>query len=172
MMKKKAQQEIAGFVIIVVLVSIVGLLFLSLMLGRGESTLENNAEISYFLDASMYYTTECVINFIPQYQNLEDLIKKCYEGNICLNQIDSCRILNETFKDIIQKGLKIGVDSPNKAYTLNIYYAEENSTEPSYEILTIAEGEFKACNSKTGGVVSRSYGRGHIETELEVCKGG
>ena len=150
MQKKKAQQEIAGFVIIVVLVSVGALLFFSLMLGRGESKLENNAEISYLLKASMYYTTECAINFIPQYQKLEDLAKLCYNKDKCLSNIDSCVVLNETFKQIIKDALVVSPNSPNKAYLLNIYYQEANSTSPNEGILKSVEGEFKECNSRIG----------------------
>ncbi|MDD5193449.1 MAG: hypothetical protein PHF67_02580 [Candidatus Nanoarchaeia archaeon] len=170
-LEKKAQQEIAGFVIIVVLVSVGALLFFSLMLGRGESKLENNAEISYLLKASMYYTTNCAVNFIPQYQSLEDLTKLCYNNGRCINDVDSCRILNETFKGIIKDALLVSPNSPNKAYLLNIYYREENSTSPNEEILKSAEGQFKECGSKIGGVESRIYRNGNIEFELEVCKG-
>ena len=168
---KKSQQEIGGFVIIVVLVSVVGLLFLSLILGRGESKLENNAEISYLLGASMYYTTECAVNFIPQYQNLEDLTKLCYNRGKCLNDVDSCRILNETFKKIIKDSLFVSPDSSNKAYILNIYYKEENSNSPDEEILKIEELKFEDCSSRIGGIESRNFRNGNIEFELEVCKG-
>jgi hypothetical protein len=85
--------------------------------------------------------------------------------------MESCRVLNETFKKIMQDSLTISPDSPNKAYLLNIYYREINSTDPDQEILKTAEGEFKACKSKIGGVRSISSDRGNIEIELEICRG-
>jgi hypothetical protein len=170
-LEKKSQQEIAGFVIIVVLVSVIGLVLFSLTIGRGETKINNNAEISHLLDASMYYTTDCAINFMPQYENMEELIKSCFNKERCLNEKDSCEVLKENFEKITERSLVINQDSPNKAYKLNIYYRVLNSTIPDLEILKTEKGEFKNCSSKTGSSRSISSGEGNIEIELEVCRG-
>lgn len=171
MKRIKSQQEIAGFVIIVVLVSIIGVIFFSLMIGTGEKTPMNNAEVSNLLEASKHYTTECAESFVPQYENLEELIKSCYNNERCLNGKESCEILKNTFKKIIKESLIISPESPNKAYTLNVYYKVLNSTIPNQEIIKIETGEFKECSSKIGGSSSISSGEGSIETELEICRG-
>ena len=75
---KRSQHEIAGFVLIVVLVTIIGLVFLILFANNNSSGKRDSIEISNLLEASMYYTTDCAINYIPNYENLQDLIKTCY----------------------------------------------------------------------------------------------
>lgn len=78
MKTKKSQHEIAGFVLIVVLVTIIGLVFLMIFANRGGTGKRDSIEISNLLEASMYYTTDCAISYIPNYENLQDLIKTCY----------------------------------------------------------------------------------------------
>jgi len=166
---KKAQHEIVGFVIIIIIVSIIGLIFLSFMIGRGEVK-KTSAEVSNFLEASMYYTTDCAINFIPQYQDIQDLIKSCYENKRCLDKKNACEVLNETLRNIIDQSLKVDEQGVNKAYKLKIYYKEEDVLD---DILSLENGNFNGCSSQIGGSYSIASGlsSGIINLELEVCKG-
>src|SRR3990167_6137271 len=120
---KKAQHEIVGFVVIVLMVTIVGLIFLSFSINK-EPRRQNSAEKSKLLGATMYYTTNCSTTFIPDYKNGQDLIKECYKnkGNKCLNGETVCSVLKTDLESIIDKSLQIHPDSPNKAYKLNIYH--------------------------------------------------
>jgi len=74
---KRSQNEIIGFAIIVVIVAVVGVIFLSLSIGRGEVRKKTSVEISDFLQSSMHYTTNCTTDYIPNYKDLQDLIKAC-----------------------------------------------------------------------------------------------
>ncbi len=88
---KKSQHEILGFVLIVLIVSIIGVIFLSLYIAKGKNTKQTSVEISNLLEASMYYTTDCAIGSFPKYQELQDLIKKCYDNpsERCISR-DNC----------------------------------------------------------------------------------
>ena len=109
---KKAQQEIVGFVLIVVIVSIIGLIFLSLSLGKGERVGQTSIEISNLLESSMYYTTDCAVSFIPKYKSGQDLIKACYRNEKCLNENcskENCKdenkklfLLKQFFKELLK----------------------------------------------------------------------
>jgi len=168
-MKTKAQHEIAGFVVIIIIVSIVGLIFLSLSIGKGEVKKKTSVEISDFLQASMYYTTECADSYIPNYEDMQDLIKSCYKNEKCLNDEMACEVLNKTFSSLIKESFQVSEQSKNKAYILRIYY--ETDDLPDEQILKIEEGVFKNCSSETGASQAIFYDPGQIKVELDFCYG-
>jgi hypothetical protein len=172
---KRSQQEILGFVLIVVLVTVMGVVFLSFSIGKSKPTKQTSAEISNLLEASMYHTTDCAVNYVPQYREVQDLIKECYKNpeQQCLNGLGVCHVLESTLKDLIDQSLKISEDSPNKAYNLKIYYTSLNSLNETIDILLLQEGIFKNCSSKPGGnhLIAVTLSSGTINTELEVCRG-
>ena len=171
----RAQHEIAGFVLIVLIVSVIGVVFLSITLGTPKNNRQTSIEVSNLLEASMYHTTDCAINYIPQYRDIQDLIKECYKdqtGNFrdCLGGGDVCKSLEDNLKKVVDKGLMIGENSPNKAYKVDIYFSADDET-PNEEILSFSEGNFANCTSIVGGnhlTPVSSFGFG--ETELLVCK--
>ncbi len=175
-MKNKAQHEIAGFVLIVLLVSIIGVVFLSITLGNPEVSRQTSVEVSNLLLSSMYYTTDCAINYVPQYREIQDLIKECYKDQSrnlrkCLDERGVCSVLEENLKNILDKSLNIEEGRVNKAYNLNIYYSDDEN--PNEEIISFEKGVFSNCTSVVGGshpIPSGSFESGEIETELLVCK--
>lgn len=175
MKNKKAQHEIVGFVLIVLVVTIIGVIFLTLTIGRGEPEKHTSVEISNLLQSAMYFTTDCAINFIPQYREGQDLIKECYKdpNQKCVNGKTVCDVLKPTLEEVIDKGLDVGEENPNKAYKLNIYYSPLEELEQSEEVLYIEKGVFVNCSSITGGSHTISVSRfayGTISIELEVCR--
>jgi hypothetical protein len=78
--KKKSQQEILGFVLIVLIVMIVGVIFLSLTLLKDKRKVETSVKYSSLLSSAMYHTSDCAINYIPQYKDIQELIKECYNN--------------------------------------------------------------------------------------------
>jgi len=174
---KSGQNEIAGFVLIVLVVTIMGVVFLSISLGSRSVERETSLEVSNLLESGMYHTTDCAINYIPQYRNVQDLIKECYKdrsGNFreCLGGGDVCESLKTNMKSLIDRGLLVGESSPNKAYRVDIYFSDDNAQNE--EILSFEEGQFSNCSSIVGGshpIPVSSFGFGKIETELLVCKG-
>jgi len=173
---KKAQHEIMGFVLIIIIVSIIGLIFLGFMVGKGEPVIQESIQISNLLISSMYYTSDCAINYVPNYKDGQDLIKECYSNSIsvCLNSKNVCESLDSTMRKLIGESLKVGEDSPNKAYELIIYYKDLEGELPNEEILILEEGIFSNCSSQTGGrhfIPAGDVGGGTINVELSVCRG-
>lgn len=172
--QNKGQHEIVGFVLIVVIVSIIGVIFLSFSIGK-EDRKQESIEVSNLLQSAMYYTTDCAINYIPNYKEGQDLIKECYENpdEKCLNEENVCEALDSNLKRLIEEGLRVGEDSKNKAYKLDIYY-QISETEQREDILYSENGIFSNCSSIPGGSHSISasrFGYGTINIELEVCRG-
>lgn len=173
---KHAQHEILGFVLIVLIVAIIGVVFLSFSVGKGNKSGQNSIEMSNLIVAAMYYTTDCAINYVPQYRDVQELIKECYKNpsRKCLNERNVCEVLNYTLKKLIEDSLDTSPDSPNKAYELRIYYTALNNVEADEEIAYFSKGVFQNCTSKLGGehsVETSSLSSGVINIELEVCRG-
>ena len=167
---KKAQNEIIGFVVIIIIVSIIGLIFLSLSIGRGESVKKTSVEISDFLQSSMHYTTACASGYVPNYRDLQDLIKSCYRNEKCLDDEMACEVLEEDFSKTISNSFQVSDISKNKAYKLNIYY-EDLVIEGKDEILNISEGNFVNCSSEMGASQAIFMDAGNINVELDFCYG-
>ncbi len=175
-MNKHAQQEIIGFVLIILIVTIVGLVFLSFMLLKPQSQ-SSSVEISNLLESSMYYTTDCAVNYIPQYKEMQDLIKDCYNeksgsDTSCLDGRKACEVLDSGLKKLISESLDVNEKAVNRAYNLSVYYENSGKTEHTNLILE-SDGKFENCKSIVGGshiIAITGINSGTINTELTVCK--
>jgi len=180
---KRSQHEIVGFVIIVIIMVIIGLFLLVFYIKQPSIEYENQ-NIANFLKSSMLLTTDCVISQ-PNYENIEDLIKDCYENKKCLDDKMACEVLEDNLSELISESWQVGPDKPENSYSLVIYYKESNigmpgfepaepseyneNTESGYheEILTLNEGE--CIGSKTGAehIIHKSPGK--IIVNMEIC---
>jgi len=177
MKSRRAQHETAGFVLIVVVVTIIGLIFLT-FLAMSRHEVPKSAEVSHLLQASMYYTTDCMV--IGEYKNLEELIESCYykqighRSEICLDNREVCDALELNLKDVIDKSLGVGSNSPNKAYKMNIFYEDLESEVPDEGIMDLENGEYNNCSYVIAGdhiLLVGLTSPGVINVQLEVCKG-
>lgn len=126
---KRAQEEIVGFAVIVIIVSIILIFFLVFSLS--EKTETESYEAESFLQSSLYYTSSCADN--EEYLPVQDLIFSCYTEEKCDNEEEACDVLNETLKGILEESWQTGEDSPVKGYKLEIFSEEET-------ILSLEEG--------------------------------
>ena len=100
-MNKNGQQEIVGFVLIVVLV-VVGLMVFLIMSLRDAPENEGSLEVEHMLDALMKHTTECAVVYEPAYDSFEDLFKSCYQNDPCGNlNVSACEYLNDSLADVV-----------------------------------------------------------------------
>ena len=101
MRNNKAQQEIVGFVLIVVLVMI-GMMVFLVISSRSTPNDNGSLEVGNILDALMKYTTDCAIVYEPDYDDLGDLFKSCYKSDKCKNLgVSACDYLNESLRMIV-----------------------------------------------------------------------
>lgn len=99
--KKRGQQEIVGFVLIVVIVMIAMMVFLIISV-RDSGEEVSSVGVSNMLDVLMRMTSDCAIVYEPDYDDFEDLFKSCYKGDSCINLDKSaCDYLNESLRDIV-----------------------------------------------------------------------
>ena len=157
----KAQHEIVGFILIVVIVVVIGLFMLVFYL-RQEPVRYESLDVQNFLQSSMLYTTECAISTEPI--NLQELIKNCHKNRECSNNKTACFVLNETISEIIHGSWLISSETPVKAYLFDIYYKEDSIKE---EILRINKGN--CTGSRTGAEYLIHQYPGNIVASMEIC---
>ncbi len=164
-MNKRGQEELVGFVVIVVLVAIIFLVLLAIFIRKpGTESKQESIEIYQFLEGAMKQTSECAISYEPNYLEVGELIEGCYDGKRCLDGEDTCKILNYTFVSLIDSSWNVGSDFPIKGYVFNSSY-EGNAT--SKEIFNLEKG---SCIGSTRGseYISPAF-PGTIVSTLRLC---
>lgn len=137
-MDKKAQEEMVGFALIIIIVSVIFLAFLGLSLSDREKDSVESYEVESFVQSFLQYSSDCK----KGNKNLEisDLIKECSNDQICSDGKEACKILEETLEGISEAGWNPSQENPVKGYELKINSLDEN-------IINITKGNFTA-NSK------------------------
>jgi len=127
---KRAQEEMVGFALILIIVSVIILVFFSLSM-KNKGVVEESYVIDNFLQALLPYTTDCVIG--GNIADIDKLIKKCSsEGSqLCFedpNGRNYCEALNDTLERLIQSSWMVREESFYKGYDFKIidYSLEEN----------------------------------------------
>lgn len=169
---KHAQQEIVGFVIIIVIVAVIGVIFLGISLrkSRTQDMSTDDAEIANFLSTSAKYTSDCVLKE-PFYAELQDLIAGCYSGKMCSDNRNSCDVLELVYKEMTESVWPAGADRPIKYTKLMIYY-QANSEDPStknFIIEAIEQGNSEQCSARRSGKHSQYKYPGNLVVDLEIC---
>ena len=155
MTNKKAQEEMVGFVMIVLLVSVIFLVFLGIYL-RQEFSSEGiqNTEISQFLDALTEVTTNCTIAGTKR--TVKDLFTKdqglpCEGTGKTINET-----LRVTIEEAIEESWNFGDDSPTQGYEF---------VSPSFSAPLISID----C-SLTKAIRSKKAITEYITIELTICR--
>jgi len=121
---KKAQEEMVGFALIIIIVAVILLIFLGFSLKKPQKEAVESYEIESFIEAFLQYTSDCKNDRnIPL--SIKELIiscnknEKCYENS---NEKESCEVLNEIMTGIIGESWKTDLI---KGYELNIFSDKE-----------------------------------------------
>ena len=169
-MKNKAQNEIMGFIMIIILITIIGLVILGITLAnQTKKQPRTSIEITDYLQAAMYQTTNSTKIHPQDYLNIQKLIKECYKKNKCRNNIDPCKHLNQTLSDLTQKSFQTGQSASIKAYKINIYYKNTNEEQPNEEILTITNQNLTNCTTKLSGDKAIPMRGENIKIDMQLC---
>lgn len=156
MSKTKAQEEIVGFIMVVVLVAVIFLVFLGFTIRGGPET-SASTEVSHFLDSISEFTTPCSLDGGFSYKQLDDLAISCNQGLLCSSG-NACDILESTLKNLTESAWNFSPNSPEKSYTLT-------TTFSSREPLIISSENQSACNTIRGADKTFSG----ITLTLEIC---
>lgn len=168
-MRRTAQEEIVGFVVVVILIAIVALIFLSFSLRRDPVTRES-LTLSQFLEAAGEYSTTCTLFARGGPARLDELYQACAEEQPCLDGTSSCAVINATMPSLITKAFPMGSQEPFKAYTMTLERIENinGSSELRESFLTFSLGN---CSSgaQRGTSDFRSAGDDLVQVSFTLC---
>ena len=131
-MPKKAQEEMVGFAVIIVIVAVILLVFLRLTINNSQKEPVESYEVESFIQSFLYYTTECK-DVSGNSLSVQKLIFSCYSRKMCEGAY-ACQVLNSTLKGIVDEAWKTGENSPTKGYELKI------DSEDGLSPITLKEG--------------------------------
>ena len=119
-LKKRAQEEMVGFALIIIIVAVILLVFIGFSLRKPQKENVESYEVSSFIYSFLGYTTECRDSSNLEHLSIEKLIFYCDNNELCLNGQNTCDILSATLKEIAEESWKTGEDRPVKRYELKI----------------------------------------------------
>ncbi|MEX0932535.1 MAG: hypothetical protein WDZ77_00330 [Candidatus Pacearchaeota archaeon] len=124
MQNKKGQEEMVGFALIIIVVSVIILAFLGLSLSDGEKESVESYEVESFIQSFLQYSSSCEIN--SKVLEIDDLVKECSRGINCDSGENACEILEETIGEISEASWRVENGSSIRGYELLINSASEN----------------------------------------------
>jgi len=142
--QKKAQDEMVGFGLIIMVVAVILLVFVGSTISRTRNQIKeiDDYETNAFVQATLQYTTICRVN--SESLNVEELIFECANEEVCENNRPACQVLEGTIRDILERSWKTGSQRVTEGYELVILV---NPRTPSQEvILRLTEGELDSKN--------------------------
>jgi len=165
---KRSQSEAVGFIVIILLVIIVGVIFLGISLRDKKEVVTKDAELATFLSASQGYTTECYKDSVPYYRNLGELVRDCFRQTsiVCPENRNTCDIVNKTYSEMLSKFMPSGVLN---YYKMSIYYQSNNNETNSAKTKVVEDIVFGDSNKCSNKRIGRSDIPGDITVELEIC---
>ncbi|MEK6945883.1 MAG: hypothetical protein AABW63_03755 [Nanoarchaeota archaeon] len=122
--KKKGQEEMVGFGLIIVLVAVILLVFLWFSFSNSKKDVVQSYEGESFIQAALQHSSECQ-DSRGNFMDVEDLISACYKKTRCSDEKDTCQILNSSLTAILKDSWRVQNDSPIKGYEMNISFNEE-----------------------------------------------
>jgi hypothetical protein len=161
---KRGQQEMIGFVLIIVLVVVAVLVLLMVSLKKPIDPLDS-VEIENLLSSITRYTTECA-DYEPNYYDVRDLIRACVKGNQCENLgQDSCIYLETTLKEIVESSVK--TESTLSYYKLDISPVNEERIFGE-SIISFSDGN--CTGNPFSGQQKIKIGFEDISLRMKFCK--
>ena len=128
---KKGQEEIVGFALIIIIVSVILLFFLSFSLRDSQKMEIASYEVEGFIQAFLQHTSDCEDNL--GFLSVQELIFSCDNNEMCLDERDVCDAMELTLTNICENSWNVGENTPIKGYELRI-------TSDETEILLISKG--------------------------------
>lgn len=125
---RRAQEEMVGFGMIVVIVAIIGLIFLWFFLTKPHPKNLDDYEVKSFVNSLMQYTSDCKEpgkDFI----RMNELLYWCADSSArtqCYGGLDACELLNNTLNGITKESWSVGPDLPFRGYELNVLVLDGN----------------------------------------------
>lgn len=157
---KHSQEEMVGFVLIIILVAIIALVFLAINL-RKAPQIQDSKEVNSLIQSILKYSTDCYSSSEIR-SSIRELVTSCANNENCVDEKPACDVLNSTLWNILTSSLTPGPEKLNKAYILKVF------DETNHTILSLKEGI--CTGSKVGSYELVSSTSGVIEINLDICR--
>jgi len=141
-LNKRAQEEMVGFAMIIIIVAVIMLILLGIALNKPKTNALQSYEVESFVSASLQHTTGCSTDTGRSYNDVANLITECDFEQVCTDGRTACDVLSSELGDILEGSWRPGQDSPIKGYVFNIT-ADDNN------ILSLSKGN-ETSNYKAG----------------------
>lgn len=164
MTAKKAQEEIVGFIAIVVIISIVLVIFLVIILNRDSTQIVQSKELYQFLESMLQFTSPCAIGYEPNYVELGELLEECNKGlAVCTSGEEPCSLAEKTITEILDASFLVSEEGEIKGYEFVSLYSTENKKA----LLNVSKGN---CFGTVRGAEMPVYSSGgSISNILKIC---
>lgn len=166
---RKGQEEIVGFVLVVALVMIIGIIFLGIAGRENKGNILESKEIIHFSESLMQTTTECSLR-PPAQASLGELITTCYgtPGLKCDSGKGVCEAFNASVQQAMRASWHVGEGYPNTGYVLSAEHKKTTLGEATQFFMS-AEGNCQG-NSISGETLLREgTTKGTIVVRVKVC---
>lgn len=120
MSNKKAQSEMVGFAIILIIITMLILGFLVHTIKKDSGEPVESYQVETFIQSFLEYTTECAKSYEPNYQSMRNVLIMCTKNQSCLNGESSCETFKKEMDGIMENSWFVGLEWPTKGYSLNI----------------------------------------------------
>ena len=118
-MKRKAQSEMVGFGLIIIIVAVLLLIFLSISFKKSNEEFTQSYEVESFIQSVLQVSTDCEMDYSYNYRDVRELFLDCRDNESCYGGRNSCEVLNETLSEILDYSFVVDNDSYIKGYTFN-----------------------------------------------------
>lgn len=173
MLPKRGQEELVGFVLVVAVVAIGGLILLSLVVRIDGGTQETkSADIAQFLESTWQTTTACHLSSSLIPVTLAELATSCAadRNTRCREGQGACALLNTTMAEVIRSSWEIEASAPTQGYEFSIAQVSNRTRGAAGEpMLALHEGTC-AGNYRAGEHLQPGRRRGTtLVTTLKLC---
>ena len=177
--RKRAQEEMIGFVAVLVLIAIIFLAFIGF--STRQKPPETGKEIntaSNLLGAMLDATTDCAVSFEPEFSTVRDLIKDCYYKSKCLNGRDACQYLMEVVEGMLvaaEGDLSMERERQFNYFEFNASYAispqQTFERRPSADLVYVKRGKCSGISVGTQQFMDLISDSGQLDVSLVLCYG-
>ena len=167
--ENKGQEEILGFVVVVVFVAVIALVVLGFALqSDSQQTGGESSDIAHFLESTFAMTSECTLR-VPHHASVGEVASVCVADSkrICEEGEQACAVLNRTLSKTIAAAWDMSNASAIQGYTLTLTHRLSLSSERP--LLTQQQG---TCGGRwhIGEHLQPAQGRrGTLITSLKLC---
>lgn len=167
-MRNKGQEEIVGFVMVVVIVSVIAVILLGIFIRQGGSqSVSESQDVAAFLDSALQYTTNCTVRSDNSYASLGDLIGYCHDRRNCLSGEKACEVAESELGKMLNASWRVENGSVVKGYAFNATYIRNSTIIETEKVIFISSGECLG-SIKGSEEISLAY-PGRIISSFKIC---